>query len=58
MSGGDIGDMSQLSPDTVIISSNENTLGPAQSALDAIVSSGPLANVTTNSALRTQLSRL
>ena len=32
----DMGDMRQLSPDTVIISSNENPLGPAQSALGAI----------------------
>src|SRR5215831_1236374 len=32
----DMGEMRQLSPDTVIISSNENPLGPAQSALQAI----------------------
>jgi histidinol-phosphate aminotransferase len=34
----DIDDMRQLPPDTVIISSNENPLGPAQSALTAICS--------------------
>jgi histidinol-phosphate aminotransferase len=32
--------MQQLSPDTVIISANENPLGPAQSALTAICSMG------------------
>jgi len=32
----DMGDMRQLPPDAVIISSNENPLGPAQSALAAI----------------------
>ena len=32
----DMGEMRQLSPDTVIISSNENPLGPAQCALSAI----------------------
>jgi histidinol-phosphate aminotransferase len=32
----DMGDMRQLPPDTVIISSNENPLGPAQSSLTAI----------------------
>ena len=32
----DMGDMRQLSPDTVIISSNENPLGPASVALSAI----------------------
>jgi histidinol-phosphate aminotransferase len=39
--GADMGEMRQLSADTVIISSNENPLGPAQSALEAIVSAGP-----------------
>src|SRR5258707_11289251 len=34
--------MQQLSPDTVIISSNENPLGPAQSALTAICSTATL----------------
>jgi histidinol-phosphate aminotransferase len=34
-------DMQPLSPDTVIISSNENPLGPAQSALTAICSTAP-----------------
>jgi histidinol-phosphate aminotransferase len=38
----DMGEMRQLSPDTVIISSNENPLGPAQSALQAIGATGPL----------------
>jgi len=38
----DMGDMRQLSPDTVIISSNENPLGPAQSALTAICTTAPL----------------
>jgi histidinol-phosphate aminotransferase len=33
----DMDDMRQLPPGTVIISSNENPLGPAQSALTAIV---------------------
>ena len=32
----DMGEMRPLSPDTVIISSNENPLGPAQSAISAI----------------------
>jgi histidinol-phosphate aminotransferase len=32
----DMGEMRQLPPDTVIISSNENPLGPAQSSLTAI----------------------
>ncbi len=38
----DMGEMRQLSPDTVIISSNENPLGPAKSALDAICTTAPL----------------
>ena len=38
----DMGEMRQLSSDTVIISSNENPLGPAQSALQAIGTTGPL----------------
>jgi histidinol-phosphate aminotransferase len=38
----DMGEMRQLPPDTVIISSNENPLGPAQSALTAICSTAPL----------------
>ncbi len=38
----DMGEMRQLSPDTVIISSNENPLGPAKSALDAICSTASL----------------
>jgi histidinol-phosphate aminotransferase len=38
----DMGEMRQLSPDTVIISSNENPLGPAQSALTAICSTASL----------------
>lgn len=38
----DMGEMRQLSPDTVIISSNENPLGPAQSALQAIGTTGLL----------------
>jgi histidinol-phosphate aminotransferase len=38
----DMGEMRQLSADTVIISSNENPLGPAQSALQAIGTTGPL----------------
>ncbi len=40
--GADMGDMRHLSPDTVIISSNENPLGPAQSALGAISKTAPL----------------
>jgi histidinol-phosphate aminotransferase len=40
--GGDAGMMRHLSPDTVIISSNENPLGPAQSALSAISETAPL----------------
>ena len=40
--GADMGDMRHLSPDTVIISSNENPLGPAQSALSAISTTAPL----------------
>lgn len=39
--GADMGDMRQLSPDTVIISSNENPLGPAQVALSAMVDAAP-----------------
>ncbi len=38
----DMGEMRQLSSDTVIISSNENPLGPAQSALQALGTTGPL----------------
>jgi histidinol-phosphate aminotransferase len=38
----DMGETRQLSPDTVIISSNENPLGPAKSALDAICTTAPL----------------
>jgi histidinol-phosphate aminotransferase len=38
----DMGEMRQLSPDTVIISSNENPLGPAQSALSAICTTASL----------------
>jgi len=38
----DMGEMRQLPPDTVIISSNENPLGPAQSALTAICSTAAL----------------
>ncbi len=37
-----MGEMRQLSPDTVIISSNENPLGPAQSALSAICTTASL----------------
>ncbi len=40
--GADMGDMWQLPPDTVIISGNENPLGPAKVALDAMVEAGPL----------------
>ncbi|HEX2919066.1 MAG TPA: aminotransferase class I/II-fold pyridoxal phosphate-dependent enzyme [Edaphobacter sp.] len=39
---GSMGMMRNLSPDTVIISSNENPLGPAQSALSAISETAPL----------------
>ncbi|HEU4635361.1 MAG TPA: aminotransferase class I/II-fold pyridoxal phosphate-dependent enzyme [Edaphobacter sp.] len=39
---GSMGMMRNLSPDTVIISSNENPLGPAQSALSAISQTAPL----------------
>ena len=38
----DMGDMHQLPTDTVIISSNENPLGPAQSALTAICTTASL----------------
>src|SRR5580698_3895774 len=38
----DMGETRQLSADTVIISSNENPLGPAKSALDAICTTAPL----------------
>ena len=37
-----MGETRQLSADTVIISSNENPLGPAKSALDAICTTAPL----------------
>jgi histidinol-phosphate aminotransferase len=40
--GGDMGDLRQLAPGTVIISSNENPLGPAQSALSAICSTASM----------------
>jgi len=42
MGGADMGEMRQLSPDTVIISSNENPLGPAPVALSEMVVAGPL----------------
>jgi histidinol-phosphate aminotransferase len=42
MGGADMGEMRQLSPDTVVISSNENPLGPAEVALGAMVDAGPL----------------
>jgi histidinol-phosphate aminotransferase len=38
----DMGDMHQLPPDAVIISSNENPLGPAQSTLTAICSTASM----------------
>lgn len=38
----DMGEMRQLPPETVIISSNENPLGPAQSALSAICTTASL----------------
>jgi histidinol-phosphate aminotransferase len=40
--GGNMGAMRSLNPDTVIISSNENPLGPAQSALSAIGETAPM----------------
>jgi histidinol-phosphate aminotransferase len=40
--GSDMGEMRHLNSDTVIISSNENPLGPAQSALSAIGTTAPL----------------
>jgi histidinol-phosphate aminotransferase len=40
--GADMGEMRKLNADTVIISSNENPLGPAQSALGAISTTAPL----------------
>src|ERR1700722_10212986 len=40
--GSDMGETRQLSPDTVIISSNENPLGPSQSALTALCNTAPL----------------
>jgi histidinol-phosphate aminotransferase len=40
--GSDMGDMRKLNAETVIISSNENPLGPAQSALAAISKTAPL----------------
>jgi histidinol-phosphate aminotransferase len=40
--GSDMGEMRKLNSDTVIISSNENPLGPAQSALSAIGTTAPL----------------
>lgn len=40
--GADMGDMRHLDADTIIISSNENPLGPAQSALTAIGSTAPM----------------
>ena len=39
--GADMGEMRQLPPDAVIISSNENPLGPAQVALEEMVKAGP-----------------
>jgi histidinol-phosphate aminotransferase len=40
--GANMGTMRQLSPDTVIISANENPLGPAQAALAEMATAGPL----------------
>ena len=40
--GADMGEMRKLNSETVIISSNENPLGPAQSALAAIGKTAPL----------------
>jgi histidinol-phosphate aminotransferase len=40
--GSDMGEMRKLNSETVIISSNENPLGPAQSALGAISKTAPL----------------
>jgi histidinol-phosphate aminotransferase len=40
--GADMGEMHQLPPDAVVISSNENPLGPAQVALEEMVKIGPL----------------
>jgi histidinol-phosphate aminotransferase len=40
--GADMGEWRQLPPDTVIISSNENPLGPASVALDELAKSAPL----------------
>jgi len=40
--GSDMGEMRHLSPDTVIISSNENPLGPASVALSAISTTAAL----------------
>jgi histidinol-phosphate aminotransferase len=42
MGGSDMGEMRQLPPDAVVISSNENPLGPAQVALEEMVKIGPL----------------
>jgi histidinol-phosphate aminotransferase len=38
----DMGETRQMSPDTVIISSNENPLGPSQAALTALCATAPL----------------
>ncbi len=40
--GSDMGEVRKINADTVIISSNENPLGPAQSALAAISKTAPL----------------
>lgn len=39
--GADMGEFRQLAPDTVIISQNENPLGPAASALQAMTETAP-----------------
>jgi histidinol-phosphate aminotransferase len=41
-SGADMGEMRQISPDTIVISSNENPLGPSEAALNEMASAGPL----------------
>lgn len=40
--GADMGERRQISPDTVVISSNENPLGPAESALNEMASAAAL----------------
>ena len=40
--GADMGEARQVSPDTIVISSNENPLGPSEAALSEMAAAGPI----------------